>query len=305
MALQLARNSKAPCEIILVGRNKAKADSIIDLMKTQASTEHRYSFRSCDVTSFANVRKLCAGIKADHDKVNLLFMTCGFVSMGVRPFPFQASQWSVTRADALLQGRKENNDVEKTDTKMAAHFYSRNLIVKELLPLLEKAQQATGDARVISVLDPAWGPGKLDYDDLELKNTFGLGKCAKHTTTMTNVILEVRFLPSFRSQRKADPVYRTLPLERHRSRSSTPTQLGSTPASATACPYPSGSSARRSSASSRPTRTSMLAGPPRRCSTRGTGRASGGSTRMGSRSPSPWRRRGRKRGARCGSTLKR
>lgn len=73
-------------------------------------------------------------------------------------------------------------------TTAATHFYSRLLFTRELLPLLSHSP----NARIISILDPLHSPGKLDYDDLELKHTFSLSRCATHTTTMTNLVFEVR-----------------------------------------------------------------------------------------------------------------
>lgn len=80
----------------------------------------------------------------------------------------------------------------------AAHFYSRLLFTRELLPLLSHSPHP----RVLSILDPTHSPGKLDYDDLDLRRTFSLPKCATHTTTMTNVAFEVRNPSLFRYERE-------------------------------------------------------------------------------------------------------
>jgi len=79
------------------------------------------------------------------------------------------------------------------DKKMAVHLYSRMLVTKALIPLLEKAAEKDPEqgARVYTVLDSKRNGGDaLNLADLGLEKTYSLATCAKHTTAMTNVMIE-------------------------------------------------------------------------------------------------------------------
>jgi hypothetical protein len=136
------------------------------------------TFLQSDISLLKNVDSVCAEIAAKEQKLNLLFMTPGYLT---------------------LKGRDET--VEGLDRKFALHYYARMRFVTNLLPLLTAAAQDSSvdpDARlsrVVSVLDPlvavrAGGSGKLDFTDLSLKNTFSLSRCGAHASLMGNFFLE-------------------------------------------------------------------------------------------------------------------
>lgn len=121
---------------------------------------------------------MCAKIAAKEQKLNLLFMTPGYLT---------------------LKGRNET--AEGLDRKFVLHYYARMRLLANLLPLLTAAAKDSSVnpnaslSRVASVLDPlvsvrAGGSGTLDYSDLSLKNTFTLNKCGAHASLMNNFFLE-------------------------------------------------------------------------------------------------------------------
>jgi hypothetical protein len=136
------------------------------------------TFLQSDISLLKNVDSVCAEIAAKEKKLNLLFMTPGYMT---------------------LNGRDETT--EGLDRKFVLHYYARMRFIANLLPLL----QATGQdssvnanarlSRVVSVLDPhvsvrAGGSGTLDFSDLSLKHTFSLKNCGAHASLMGSFFLE-------------------------------------------------------------------------------------------------------------------
>ncbi|KND93381.1 hypothetical protein TOPH_01950 [Tolypocladium ophioglossoides CBS 100239] len=175
-ALAVARHTSSP-KIYLIGRSQIAADTAIASMKT-INPSAQPTFLQTDISLLKNVDSVCAEIAAKEKRLNLLFMTPGYLT---------------------LKGRDET--AEGLDRKLVLHYYARMRFVANLLPLLTAAaQDASVDAnarlsRVVSVLDPhvsvrAGGSGTLDFSDLSLKHTFSLNKCGAHASLMGDFFLE-------------------------------------------------------------------------------------------------------------------
>lgn len=141
--------------IILVGRNRVAAESIIaSLPKSTTTTttttgsESTYEFISCDVTLMKNVHALAKDLSARLPKINFLVHSAGVFGFG---------------------GRRETE--EGIDEKLASRYYSRWVLTNDLLPLLRKAREAGEPASVLSVLGAGMAP-EIDIDDLGLKKTY-------------------------------------------------------------------------------------------------------------------------------------
>ncbi|RAK82026.1 uncharacterized protein BO72DRAFT_419920 [Aspergillus fijiensis CBS 313.89] len=174
-AQTLARYTPSP-KIYLIGRSQPAADrAIADLKAINPAAQP--TFLQADISLLTNVDRVCAEIAARESRLNLLFMTPGYLT---------------------LKGRDET--AEGLDRKFVLHYYARMRFVTQLMPLLTAAaaaeQQGTGGlSRVVSVLDPvvavrAGGAGELDFKDLSLKETFTLKKCGHHAGLMGNFFLE-------------------------------------------------------------------------------------------------------------------
>lgn len=135
-------------------------------------------FLQSDISLLKNVDKVCADIAAKEMKVNLLFMTPGYLT---------------------LKGRDET--AEGLDRKFSLHYYARMRFTTNLLPLLTAAAEDNTArvesrlSRVVSVLDPivairGGGSGKLNYSDLSLKNNLSLQACGAHASLMGDFFLE-------------------------------------------------------------------------------------------------------------------
>lgn len=139
-----------------------------DLRKQKADGE--ITFIKNNITLLKNVDQVCDEIKRKEKKLNLLFLTPGFMS---------------------LKGRDESE--EGLDRKLATNYYSRIRFAQNLLPLLRAASSTSSPspefARVVSVLS-AGEEGKLNLDDLDLKHTFTLRNCVTHSVVMTDFAFE-------------------------------------------------------------------------------------------------------------------
>ncbi|KAH7127108.1 hypothetical protein B0J11DRAFT_549876 [Dendryphion nanum] len=170
-ARELVRNTQSP-HIYLIGRNQVVATQITTELQT-LNPSSTISFIKSDVSSLRNVDTVCAEIAAKEKKINILFMTAGY---------------------GTLAGRDETP--EGLDRKFSLHYYARMRFIQKLSPLLTAAandpDKNANLSRVVSVLDPIYGrkaPGP-NFNDLDLKRTFSVPRCAIHATSMNNFTLE-------------------------------------------------------------------------------------------------------------------
>lgn len=168
MATAFARHVKGNAHIILIGRNKASANTIISSFPAPSNPLAKQEFIEADVSLIANVRAICAGLRYRLDKINFLVMSPG-----------------------MLNSRGRTETSEGIDVKMALHYYARFTFIHELLPLLNKASgRKDEDAKVYSVLT-AGRSGKLELDDLGLKKTFSATKVAFQNSFYNDAALSV------------------------------------------------------------------------------------------------------------------
>ena len=120
-------------------------------------------FRQLDATSMREIKQYTDTFKSvPGQKLDLLIMTQGIMTTA---------------------GRTETP--EGIDRKMALHYYGRQLLIRELLPTLKE------DAKVIIVFDGLFGsPTKLNWEDLDLKTHFSLGKAANHCMVMNDAMVQ-------------------------------------------------------------------------------------------------------------------
>jgi NAD(P)-dependent dehydrogenase (short-subunit alcohol dehydrogenase family) len=170
-AREFVRNTNSP-HIYLVGRNETEAKHIITEFQTLNATS-KVDFIKSDVSLLKNVDQACQEIAQKEKKVNLLFMTMGYLT---------------------VNGATADTE-EGLDRKLALHYYARMRFIQNLAPLLTAASNSVDQkanlSRVVSVLDPRMGrSASLNFDDLSLKQNFGLKSCAAHACGMNNYALE-------------------------------------------------------------------------------------------------------------------
>jgi short chain dehydrogenase len=162
----LARYTKGEVHIIICGRNRTAAESIIASFPQSAKS--RYEFVECDATLMKNVQATTRGLISTLPKLNFLFMSPGLLT---------------------LKGRDDTS--EGLDKKLALHYYARWKFTSDLMPLLRKAKDAGEDAKVFSVLAAGRG-GPIDLNDLGLKKGYSLLAAARTATTYNDLMIEVR-----------------------------------------------------------------------------------------------------------------
>lgn len=167
MAEAFAQMIKGKATIVLVGRNKTAADTIIANLPKDA-TESTFEFVQCDVTLMRNVAAASKEILAKHPRINYLVLTPGFISMK----GFDPSE-------------------EGIDRKLACHYYGRWKFINDLLPALRSAEAEGQDARVLSVMAASKG-GAIDLEDLGLKKTYSVNNAALAAPTYNDLMMEVR-----------------------------------------------------------------------------------------------------------------
>ncbi|KAH6880041.1 hypothetical protein B0T10DRAFT_495704 [Thelonectria olida] len=159
IACRIAADS-APSTVIISGRTKPK-----DVPHSNIE------FRPLDASSMRSIKQYTDAYKStDGQALDLLVLTQGILTTA---------------------GRTETP--EGIDRKMALHYYGRQLLVRELAPILKP------DAKVLLVLDGARGnPSSLNWEDLDLKTNYSLANAGNHCISMTDGIIQ-----SYAMQQKA------------------------------------------------------------------------------------------------------
>lgn len=153
IARQLAANSSNSKIIVSGRRDPSESASNIQFRQLDAS-----SMKS--IQTYADAFKSAVG--ASGEKLDLLVLSQGILTTA---------------------GRTETD--EGLDRKMALHYYGRQLLIRELLPVLKP------DATVLVVLDAVRGnPEKLNWDDLDLKRSYSLSSAGQHCITMTDGMVQ-------------------------------------------------------------------------------------------------------------------
>lgn len=137
--------------------------------KPESIPHPNIEFRKLDASSMRAIKAYTDVYKsAEEPKLDLLVLTQGIMT---------------------LAGRTETP--EGIDQKMALHYYGRQLLIRELLPVLKD------DAKVLIVLDSLLGsPSKLNWEDLDLKTTYSMGNAANHCISMNDAMVQQYALQS-------------------------------------------------------------------------------------------------------------
>ncbi|CAN6626914.1 hypothetical protein TRVA0_011S00650 [Trichomonascus vanleenenianus] len=165
-AYKFAQYTKSPT-VYIVGRNEIAGKSILDRLKEiNKDPQSRFYFMKHDVTYVKECDQLCKDIAANEKKVNLLFLSTGFLNIG---------------------GRNEN--AEGIDLKMGVNYYGRWRIAEKLMPLLETARASGEQARVVTVL-AAGTEAKVNENDLGLKDTYNMLNVNRHFVTFNSLAVK-------------------------------------------------------------------------------------------------------------------
>ncbi|KAK6067191.1 hypothetical protein SCUP515_10272 [Seiridium cupressi] len=159
----LAAQTDSP-KIYVVGRGAERLSAIVSELQSLNRTGTYIPVPAADLTLLSDVEKATAQILEKESKVDLLFMSQGFLTFAAR-----------------------NESVEGLDKATSIRHYARTLFILNLIPLLNAAPSP----RVISVL--AGGQeGAIIPDDLEFKGpkNYTLGKVNNATSSYVTLTLE-------------------------------------------------------------------------------------------------------------------
>ncbi|KAL2871734.1 uncharacterized protein BJX67DRAFT_369804 [Aspergillus lucknowensis] len=123
-----------------------------------------YNLIEADVSLISEIDRIVAGIKENETKIDILFMSAGFMA---------------------FEGRRDTR--EGLDPSMTTRYYSRLRLVQQLVPLLNKAPSP----RVVSVLGGGL-EGPLNERDLDLRDpkNWSFWNSSIHSGTMGTLTLE-------------------------------------------------------------------------------------------------------------------
>ncbi|KAJ7328729.1 hypothetical protein DFH08DRAFT_786328 [Mycena albidolilacea] len=169
MVEAFARYTKGSAHIVIVGRNKTAAESILASLPTplppQAGWKHE--FIPCDASLMKNIGAFTNELSKRIPKINFLVISSGYCS---------------------ILGRKDTE--EGIDEQLALRYYGRWKLISDLLPALREANSAGEASQVMSVLDPVNGMPVPDFNDFGLKRKYSGATAIRVTITYMDMALE-------------------------------------------------------------------------------------------------------------------
>jgi NAD(P)-dependent dehydrogenase (short-subunit alcohol dehydrogenase family) len=142
-ALEIAKKGAT---LVIVGRNPAKTAETVAQIKAESGNTKVDSIIA-DLSSMAEVRKVADAFKAKHNRLDVL----------------------INNAGAIFAEREET--VDGYETTFAFNHLAYFLLTNLLLDTLK----ASAPARIINVASDAHTAGTIKFDDLNMKNGYGLG----------------------------------------------------------------------------------------------------------------------------------
>ncbi|KAJ6032207.1 hypothetical protein N7540_002939 [Penicillium herquei] len=152
-ALELSKHN--PAHIYISGRNTKNAESIIEeIQKSNKST--KVTFVECDLSSLSAVQKAAELFLAQTPPPRLDTLIC---NAGIMNRPLETSE-------------------EGYEIQFATNHLGHALLIRKLLPLLEKTASEGKDGRIVILSSLAWqmSPiGGIQFDRLQSTQSFPIG----------------------------------------------------------------------------------------------------------------------------------
>ncbi|KAF2420754.1 NAD(P)-binding protein [Tothia fuscella] len=158
--LKLFTKSTSKPHIYIIGRSLSSAERIIAECRT-LNPSGNYEFCQKDMTSMGDTRRLCDEIRSKEKVVNLLILSAG---------------------DPDLSRTKTSEGLHRL---FAAQYYSRILLMTQLLPLLLNAESLS---RIVNVSTGGGSEGAIDTSDMQAL-TLPMMQLRGHASTMLSLSL--------------------------------------------------------------------------------------------------------------------
>jgi len=144
IAEAFAAATKGNAHIIIAGRDRAAAESIISGFPISTVSDAAHEFMECDASLLKNVHAATASLLSRLPKLNYLVLSCGAINF-----------------------RGYEGTVEGLEQKIVLAYYARWKFIYDLEPLLKAAVDAREPVSVMSVYAAGSG-GPLDLSELEI-----------------------------------------------------------------------------------------------------------------------------------------
>ncbi|KAJ7328734.1 NAD-P-binding protein [Mycena albidolilacea] len=169
MVEAFAQYTKGNAHIVIVGRNKAAAESILASLPKPSLPQDgwQHEFVPCDASLMKNIGAFTDELLKHIPKINFLVISSGY---------------------CRFSGRKDTE--EGIDEQLALRYYGRWKFISDLLPALREANSAGEASHVMSVLDPVNGILVPDLNDFGLKRKYSGVTAVRVTLTYTDMALE-------------------------------------------------------------------------------------------------------------------
>ncbi|KAL2689105.1 hypothetical protein Neosp_003157 [[Neocosmospora] mangrovei] len=166
-----------PIKVYIVGRNEAGHRALLDELRG-LNPKADLVYVQGQISLVADSQRIAKHISAQEDKIDLLFLSAGYL-------PFTGRQGKYLE-------RSFSKTSEGLEASQAVSYYSHIVFVTYLLPQLRAAAKASLSARVINVLAAGQESTNLFLDDLTLKHPgrFSIPTYAAHAATMVTLTLK-------------------------------------------------------------------------------------------------------------------
>ncbi len=142
-ALELA---KMGAQVVIIGRNKAKTEETLREIQTASGNQDVHMLLA-DLSSMADVRRVAGDFRKQFKRLDVLLNNAG----------------------GVFNTRQET--VDGYEMTFALNHLSYFLLTNLLLDMLK----ANAPSRIVNVSSEAQSGGALDFDDLQLKTSYGMG----------------------------------------------------------------------------------------------------------------------------------
>jgi NAD(P)-dependent dehydrogenase (short-subunit alcohol dehydrogenase family) len=148
--LALAMASRG-AHVIVHGRDAERGREVVS--EIEAAGTGSAEFHRADLASLAEVRELAAGVRAEHDRLDVLVNNAGI--------------WLEPQDGRVLSG-------DGHELHFQVNYLSHFLLTRELLPLLRAGGTEADPARIVNVASGAQSP--IDFDDVTLEEGYSDGR---------------------------------------------------------------------------------------------------------------------------------
>lgn len=139
----------ADAAILLHGRNPEKGRTALDEIRRATGNERLRYFNS-DFSSLEEVRRLAGEVAAENFSLDVLVNNAG---LGAGPHP-----------------KTRETSVDGWELRFAVNYLAPFLLTRRLLPLLRRAAEECGEARIVNVASAA--QQAIDFDDPMLERSY-------------------------------------------------------------------------------------------------------------------------------------